>query len=124
MARLRIALPFAMLVLGAALLGAALAQGEAGGAKPKIRNGGTFRITVAGETGSVDPTVVDDATSFALLEATCERLMTYADKPPPRGYRLVPEVASGFPRVSRDGKTYTFTLRRSFRFSNGAPVRA
>src|SRR5215210_5969417 len=121
MARLRIALPLAMLILGAMLLGAALAQGEARVAKPKIKNGGTFRITVAGETGSVDPTVVDDA---ALLEATCARLMTYPDKPPPRGYRLVPEVASGFPRVSRDGKTYTFTLRRSFRFSNGAPVRA
>jgi peptide/nickel transport system substrate-binding protein len=123
MARLRIALPFAMLVLGATLLGAALAQGEAWVAKPKIRNGGTFRITVAGETGSVDPTVVGDATSFALLEATCARLMTYPDKPPPQGYRLVPEVASGF-RVSRDGKTYTFPLRRSFRLSNGAPVRA
>ena len=120
MARLRIALPFAMLVLGATLLGAALAQGEAGVAKPKIRNGGTFRITVAGETSSVDPAAIGDA---ALVEATCARLMTYPDKPPPRGYRLVPEVASGF-GVSRDGKTYTFTLRRSFRFSNGAPVRA
>jgi peptide/nickel transport system substrate-binding protein len=121
MARLRIALPFAMLVLGATLLGAALAQGEPGGAKPKIRNGGTFRITVAGETSSVDPAL--SATQFELVEATCARLMTYPDKPPPRGYRLVPEVASGF-GVSRDGKTYTFTLRRSFRFSNGAPVRA
>src|SRR5215210_9597848 len=121
MARLRIALPLAMLILGAMLLGAALAQGEARVAKPKIKNGGTFRITVAGETSSVDPAVVGE---FALLEATCARLMTYPDKPPPRGYRLVPEVASRFPRVSRDGKTYTFKLRRSFRFSNGAPVRA
>ena len=120
MARLRIALPFVMLVLGVTLLGAALAQGETGVAKPKIRNGGTFRITVAGETSSVDPAAIGDA---ALVEATCARLMTYPDKPPPRGYRLVPEVASGF-GVSRDGKTYTFTLRRSFRFSNGAPVRA
>ena len=93
MARLRIALPFAMLVLGATLLGAALAQGEAAVAKPKIRNGGTFRITVAGETSSVDPAAIGDA---ALVEATCARLMTYPDKPPPRGYRLVPEVASGF----------------------------
>ena len=34
MARLRIALPFVMLVLGVTLLGAALAQGETGVAKP------------------------------------------------------------------------------------------
>jgi ABC-type oligopeptide transport system substrate-binding subunit len=36
----------------------------------------------------------------------------------------VPEVATGPPRVSRDGKTYTFTLKRSFRFSDGKPVDA
>jgi ABC-type transport system substrate-binding protein len=41
---------------------------------------------------------------------------------PPEGYRLVPEVAVRPPRVSRDGKTYTFVLRRSFRFSNGLRV--
>jgi peptide/nickel transport system substrate-binding protein len=52
--------------------------------------------------------------------------MTYPDKPPPQGYRLVPEVAAGY-RVSKDGRRYTFTLRTGrsgFRFSNGAPVRA
>ena len=37
---------------------------------------------------------------------------------------LRPEVASGFPRSSADGKTLTFTLRDGFRFSDGTPVRA
>ena len=50
--------------------------------------------------------------------------MTYPDKPPPEGYRLVPEVAAAYPRVSRDGKTWTFTLRSGFRFSDGTPVQA
>ena len=50
--------------------------------------------------------------------------MTYPDKPPPEAYRLVPEVAAAYPRVSRDGKTWTFTLRSGFRFSDGTPVRA
>lgn len=50
--------------------------------------------------------------------------MSYPDKPLPEGLRVVPEVAAGFPRVSRDRRTYTFTLRSGFRFSNGAPVRA
>src|SRR5262249_48851500 len=39
-------------------------------------------------------------------------------------YGLVPEAAAGYPAVSRDGKTYTFTIRDGFRFSNGAPVTA
>jgi peptide/nickel transport system substrate-binding protein len=37
---------------------------------------------------------------------------------------LVPEVAAGAPRVTNGGKTYTFTLRDGFRFSDGSPVRA
>ena len=33
-------------------------------------------------------------------------------------------MATGLPKISRDRRTYTFTLRSGFRFSNGAPVRA
>ena len=50
--------------------------------------------------------------------------MTYPDKPDPRSFRLVPEVAAAPPKVSRDGKKYTFTLRRTFHFSDGKPVDA
>ena len=36
----------------------------------------------------------------------------------------MPEVASGLPKISGDRRTYTFTLRSGFRFSDGTPVRA
>ena len=39
-------------------------------------------------------------------------LLNYPDKPAPEGSRLVPEGAAGFPLVSKDGKTYTFTIRK------------
>jgi len=48
---------------------------------------------------------------------------TYPDKPAPAAYRLEREIAAGH-RVSKDFVTYTFTLRRGFRFSDGRPVRA
>ena len=51
-------------------------------------------------------------------------LMNYPDAPAPRGSRLVPEVAQGCPRISKDGKTYTFTLKNTYRFSNGKRVTA
>ena len=35
-----------------------------------------------------------------------------------------PEVAAGLPVISRDGKTYTFTIKPGFRFSNGQAVTA
>jgi peptide/nickel transport system substrate-binding protein len=112
----------AMLTLGAGLLAAAVAQG--GGTESAIRKGGTFRIAVAEETGTVDPAVPSgDASVFSLLEATCAKLMTYPDKRPPAGYRLTPELASRYV-VSPDGKRYTFTLRRGLRFSNGRRVQA
>jgi peptide/nickel transport system substrate-binding protein len=58
------------------------------------------------------------------LSATCAGLMRYPNKPPPAGLRIAPDVAAFPPRVSSDGKTYTFTLRKDFRFSDGKPVRA
>ena len=36
----------------------------------------------------------------------------------------MPEVAADYPKISRNGKTYTFKLRSGFRFSDGTPVRA
>jgi YVTN family beta-propeller protein len=40
------------------------------------------------------------------------------------GLTLVPDLARTLPRPTAGGTTYTFTLRRGIRYSNGAPVRA
>lgn len=116
----RTALSLAMLVTGAGLLAAAAAHGDDAGSS--IRKGGTFRIAFVGRMGNIDPALVD-FNLIPLLDATCARLMTYPDKPPPAGFRLTPEVASRY-SVSRDGKRFTFILKGGFRFSNGDPVRA
>jgi ABC-type transport system substrate-binding protein len=54
----------------------------------------------------------------------CASLLRTADMPLPAGFRIVPELATAFPEVSRDRRTYTFTIRRGLRFSTGAPVTA
>ena len=112
------------LVVGATLLAVAVQSGAAGSAP--TQSGGIFRISLAPQAGLELNTAPHDInlTGWALLDTTCARLMTYPDKPPPAGYRAVPEVATAFPKVSRDFKTYTFTLRRGFRFSDGTPVHA
>src|SRR5262249_15332724 len=106
-----------MLAIGAGLLGAAAAHGEGAGATAKVREGGIFRVSGLGS--SVDPAFGGDD---AVLDATCAHLMHYPDLPPPHGLRLERELATGFPRVSNAGKTYTFTLRRGFRFSDKRAV--
>jgi len=40
------------------------------------------------------------------------------------GARLVPEVARGFLKVSGGGRVYTFTLKKTYRFSNGKRITA
>jgi ABC-type transport system substrate-binding protein len=56
--------------------------------------------------------------------ATC-KLLNFPDKEASAGgNRIIPEVAASLPAVSRDGKTYTFTLRPSYRFADGSPVTA
>src|ERR671922_166874 len=53
------------------------------------------------------------------LMLSCSMLLNYPHAAAPRGSRLVPEVARGFPRISRNGLLYTFTLKNTFRLSNG-----
>ena len=116
-------------LLGAAAVGLVLAlAGQAGafGSRSEVRKGGIFRISYAIGSGIdyLDPALAYTAPAWALLDTTCLRLMSYPDKPSPASFRLVSEAAVGPPKVSRDGKTYTFTVRPGFRFSDGKPVRA
>ena len=91
-----------------------------------MREGGIFKIVFHSTSGLdyVDPALTSSAAGWAVLDTTCARLFAYPDKPPPEAYRFKAEVATGLPRISRDRRTYTFTLRKDFRFSDGTPVRA
>jgi ABC-type oligopeptide transport system substrate-binding subunit len=92
----------AMLAAGCALLAAgALATRGARG----VRDGGTFRILEAG-VDYIDPALSFQAIS--LLQATC----------------LTPAQAAPPPKVSKDGLTYTYTIRKGQRFNNGERVTA
>ena len=96
------------------------ALGEAG-------RGGTAHLRVAQNVvDSMDPALAYITYSFQLLYATCAKLVNYPDKPGQAGSRVVPEVAQSLPERSPDGKTYTFTIRKGFRFAppSNEPVTA
>jgi YVTN family beta-propeller protein len=101
---------------------------QSGTARPaKAGQGGTARLRVAQNVvDPMDPALAYITFSWQLLYATCAKLLNYPDKPGPAGSRLVPEVARSLPERSADGKTYTFTIRRGFRFSppSNEPVTA
>ncbi len=74
----------------------------------------------------MDPALAYIPQSWQLLYATCAKLLNYPDRAGPAGARLTPEVAQSLPVRSADGRTYTFTIRKGFRFSppSNAPVTA
>jgi YVTN family beta-propeller protein len=89
--------------------------------------GGTAHLRVAQNVVDfMDPALAYITYSFQLLYATCAKLFNYPDKPGQAGSRVVPEVAQSLPERSPDGKTYTFTIRKGFRFAppSNEPVTA
>jgi peptide/nickel transport system substrate-binding protein len=51
-------------------------------------------------------------------------LVTYKHVDGAAGYQIVPGLAQSLPKISRNGRVYTFTLRRGLKYSNGKPVKA
>jgi YVTN family beta-propeller protein len=79
-------------------------------------SGGTLRMEIADGVYYMDPALAYTPESWQLLYATCAKLLNYPDKPGAAGEQLTPEVAQSLPARSRDGRTYTFTIRPGFRF--------
>ena len=87
--------------------------------------GGTLRVNVSTtDVQSIDPAIDYENTGWAILDATCLKLVNYPDKTGLPGTIVTPEAATALPAVSSDGKTYTFTIRKGFKFNTGEEVTA
>jgi peptide/nickel transport system substrate-binding protein len=73
---------------------------------------------------SLDPGLGATTQSYEATWITYTGLLTYAHATGEAGTKLIPGLAEGLPTVSKDGKTYTFTLRKGLVYSNGVPVKA
>ncbi len=96
----------------------------AGSFSAPAQKGGTLRLSSVLDVDSVDPAIAYGPQSLMLEYATCAELYNYPDKPAPQGAIVAPEVATGFPKVSADGKVQTIKLKRTYRFDTGARVTA
>jgi ABC-type oligopeptide transport system substrate-binding subunit len=123
----RFSLAAVMLMAGVALLVAAGLAGAAGGASVRkaveAPKGGTLRIASPIDVDSVDPGIGYTWSSGLITDASCARLFRYESGTGETSGRIIPEVVRAF-SVSSEGRTYTFELKRTFRFHTGAPVTA
>ncbi|HVD25338.1 MAG TPA: ABC transporter substrate-binding protein [Gaiellaceae bacterium] len=126
----RLMVSVAMLFVGAGLLAASAIAGPSGSASPsakasgQARVGGTFKHSLSVDIDYVDPALAYYVPSWAIMYSTAAMLLNYPDAPAPKGSRLTPDVAKGFPRIAKNGLTYTFQLKNNFRLSNGQKVTA
>lgn len=87
--------------------------------------GGILRVITPLSIDSLDPALaVSGGLSWSLEYGTCRTLMSFRNDSAPNGYGVRPEAAVALPRVSRDRRTYVFTVRPGLRFSNGARLTA
>ncbi len=115
---------------GKRLLGIALAISSltlllvaAATAAPSAQRGGTVVLDMTTDVDYIDPQLSYYGETWKLEATTACKLMNWPDKEGAAGAVATPEVASGLPLVSKDGNTYTFTIKPGFKFSNGKPVR-
>jgi len=123
----RLWLSVAMAALGAVLLVAAgfASPASSGTAAAKAKRGGTMKLNMsATDVDFTDPSLAYGTISWQIEYATALKLYNYPDKPPPLGSQIRPEAATGFPRITNSGKTYTIHIRKGLHLSNGATVTA
>ena len=113
-----------LLGIALAITGLSLLLVAAATAAPSARRGGTVVVDMTTDVDYIDPQLSYYGETWKLEGATACKLFNWPDKEGTAGAVATPEVAAGLPLVSKDGKTYTFTIRKGFRFSNGRPVSA
>jgi len=110
----------ALAVLG--LVAVCLGLSSCGGGSGN-KEGGTLRGTYA-SFPELDPTIAFTAEGLTAMYSTYLPLLTYAHASGEAGTEVVPALAEDLPKISKDGKTYTLTLRKGLKYSDGTPVKA
>ena len=84
--------------------------------KPSTKCGQAFRMALSSEPPTLDWNLATDSVSFRVISQVMEGLARYDDKLNPS-----PAVAEKW-EISKDGRTYTYYLRKDVLWSDGRPV--
>lgn len=88
------------------------------------KEGGTLTVSFAAFPDYLDPQLSYTAEGWSAMYNTYIPLLTYAHAEGEEGSEVVPGLAEDLPEISKDGKTYTLTLRDGLEYSDGTPVKA
>src|SRR3954463_15889514 len=99
---------------------AVVAQGSSN-ARSAEHRGGTLKLLAKAAGGTLDPQVNYTLEYWQLYQAAYDGLLGFQKAGGDAAFNVVPDLASGY-KISKDGKTWTFTLRKGIKFSNGRAV--
>lgn len=112
--------------LGLALTVAAVLPAAGGGGQAGETR--TLRVDLYADVPFIDPAYDSSLRYFSsgwqISRVAGLKLLDFPDTGGAAGSTLRPQAATAMPKVSKDGKTYTFTIRKGLRFSNGERVTA
>jgi peptide/nickel transport system substrate-binding protein len=83
-----------------------------------------FRIVYDTGTDYLDPGLSYTVQGWGAMWNVYLSLLGYKHVAGPDGATIVPALATDLPQISSDGKTYTLTLRKGLKYSNGTAVKA
>ena len=95
-----------------------------GGTTATGKHFANFRVAYDTGTDYLDPGLSYTVEGWAIMWNVYLPLLGYKHVNGPDGATLVPYLAKSLPQVSSDGKTYTFTLRKGLKYSDGTAVKA
>jgi peptide/nickel transport system substrate-binding protein len=93
-------------------------------ALPKAHTGGTLELLAKAAGGTIDPHVNYTLQYWQLYQATYDGLLAFKKAGGDAAFTVVPDLATTVPTPTNGGKTWTFTLRKGIKFSNGQTVTA
>jgi peptide/nickel transport system substrate-binding protein len=102
----------------------ALALSACGNSSSSGSEGGTLKATFASFPDSLDPGLAYTGEGSTAVYDVYVPLLTYAHASGSAGSKVIPGLAEAMPKIGDGGRTYTLTLRKGLRYSNGKPVRA
>jgi peptide/nickel transport system substrate-binding protein len=86
--------------------------------------GGSVTISQTSQPDYLDPALSYTVNGWEPMWLVYTPLLTYQHAEGTAGSQLIPGLAEDLPTVSKDGKTYSLTLRKGLKYSDGTPVKA
>ncbi|MCX5337348.1 MULTISPECIES: ABC transporter substrate-binding protein [unclassified Streptomyces] len=84
--------------------------------------GGTLKLVAHAAAGTLDPQVNYTLQYWQLYQSMYDGLLAFKKVGGQQSFTVVPDLATSMPKVTNNGRTYTFTLRKGISFSNGKAV--